>query len=130
MINQKSLLLLSLVGALSFTFFLFATEIGICKLSYESCFQRYDKVAETLFIFIPTLALSLLTYKMREEIFESWLEFAYVWVPLSIILTFLAPEYDASLVPITKSLVSFSMSATFLFISLIIIFLKHQKLKK
>jgi len=92
-----------------------------------------DFLSEVIIILAPFIAiflLSLITYKMRDEIFRAWIKFTYVWVPLTLVLTFLAPEYDSSLLPITKSVVSFGMSFLFLIISLIIIITKSISLKK
>ena len=125
--TKRSILFISIVGLAAFLMFLFAKEVGICSLLYESCFETFDQIAELFFVFIPLLILSLITYKMREEVFHSWLKFAYVWVPLTIILTLLAPEYDASLVSITKGVISFVMSTVFLLVSLVIIFVKYRK---
>ncbi len=83
-----------------------------------------------LFIFIAVFMISLVTYKMRDEIFHSWLKVVYIFVPLTIILTILAPEYSESLLPITKGVVSFLFSVLFLLISIVIIFVKYFSLKK
>jgi hypothetical protein len=82
-------------------------------------------------IFLPLFLLSLITYKMRDEIFRTWMKFTYVWVPLTLILVFIAPEYQNSWLPIyEKGFVSFVMSFLFLLISLILIIVRHISLKK
>ncbi|MFZ2769563.1 MAG: hypothetical protein WA048_03105 [Minisyncoccia bacterium] len=63
---------------------------------------------------------------MRDVVFQAWLKFTYVWVPLTIIFTLIAPEYDPSLLPITKGVVSFYMSVLFLIISIVIITIKSR----
>lgn len=127
--NKKSVLLFGIIGSIFFLLLTYSTEIGICKSSYKSCFEAYDKFAEAIFILFPVFLLSLITYKLREEIFQAWLRFSYFWVPLTILLTFLAPEYDNTLVPITKGVVSFWMSAAFFIISLGIVIFKFTKSK-
>lgn len=75
---------------------------------------------------IPLFLLSLITYKMREEVYRTWLRFAYVWIPLSMLLIFLAPEYTADwMYPVVKSTVAFFSSLLFLIISPIIIAWKY-----
>ena len=120
----------SILGIILFTFSIFPEKVGLCKI-VPSCFYTFDPIAEVIFIFVPIFILSLITYKMREEIFRAWVKFTYVWVPLTIIFTLLAPEYTNSLLPIfEKGFVSFSMSFLFLLISLIIIISKHFSLKQ
>jgi len=123
------MVIISLIGVLSFIVFLFATKLGICSIN-SSCIFTTDPIAETLLIFIPVFILSLITHKLKNETFQAWLKFSYVWIPLTIILTLLVPEYSNSLVPVEKAGVSFLMSALFLLISLIIIIKKSFFSKK
>jgi len=127
--TKKNFLIFTLIGIIIFLISLFATKIGICRYINTSCSQIFDPIAETFLIFIPLFFLSLITYKMRDIVFQAWLKFAYIWVPLTIVLTLFAPEYDPSLLPITKGVVSFFMSAIFLVVSLIIVFFKHRSIK-
>lgn len=86
---------------------------------------------EVLFLFfLPLFLLSLITYKMRKEIFEKFRSFAMWWIPLMIFLVLLAPQNDSSLIPIDKGRVSFGMSILFLLISLILITWKWFALRK
>ena len=112
--TKKNFLFFSLIGLIVFIISFFSTQIGICKIS-SSCIFIFDPIAETLIIFVPFFLLSLIIYKMRDEIFKSWLKFTYIWIPLTIILTLLAPEYSQSLLPIfTKGFISFFFSIVFL----------------
>ena len=74
-------------------------------------------------ILSPILALfifSLITYKMRDEIFQSWWRFARVWVPLSMIVTFFTPSYTHNwMFPIVKANVALLLSAIFIIVSFI-----------
>jgi len=126
MINKKSVFFGSIFIALIILVINYFGAYNICNQDRTCALLLVDTI-QTLFIFIPILILSLVTYKMRDEVFHSWLKFAYVWVPLTIVLTFLAPEYDASLVSITKGVISFVMSTVFLLVSLVIIFVKYRK---
>ncbi|OGG40588.1 hypothetical protein A2118_03155 [Candidatus Kaiserbacteria bacterium GWA2_50_9] len=75
---------------------------------------------------IPLFVLSLITYKMRDEVYRAWLRFAQVWVPLSMLFIFLAPEYTSDwMFPVVKGTVAFFSSLLFLIISLIIIAWKY-----
>jgi len=81
---------------------------------------------ENISIFIPIFLFSLITYKMRNEIFRVWMKLTYIWLPLTLILVFIAPEYQNSWLPIyEKSFVSFVMSSLYVIISLILIIAKY-----
>lgn len=112
--------------------------VGVSSTFFSSFFSLFNKscvdplanLIIIFIIFIPLFLLSLITYKMRNEIFRAWLKFAYVWIPLTLVLTILAPEYDQSLLPITKGVVSFLMSVLFLIISFLIILIKYFSLRQ
>ena len=124
--TKKISLFISLVAVIFFVIAIFSVDIKLCpSYSYSYCSQFFNIFAETIFISIPLLFFSLITYKMREEVFRSWIKFTYVWIPLTLTFVFLAPEYGNSFFPVNeKGFVSFSMSALFLIISLIIIISK------
>lgn len=99
--------------------------------SIGECPSILHNIIINFLIFIPLFLLSLITYKMRDEIFRTWMKFTYVWIPLTLILVFIAPEYQNSWLPIyEKGFVSFVMSFLFFLISLILILIKHISLKK
>ncbi len=129
--TKKNLLWVS--GIIGGTFLL-TDWIGTYKLCGKYATGNCPFLLHNIFIlFFPFLfvfILSLITYKMRDEIFRVWLKFAYIWIPLTLILTILAPEYDPSLLPVTKGVVSFFMSILFLIISLLIILIKYLSLRK
>ncbi|MBI5230420.1 MAG: hypothetical protein HY981_03930 [Candidatus Magasanikbacteria bacterium] len=59
-----------------------------CNYSYNVV----DTLAEEtsfygFFLSIPLLILSLITYKMRDEVFQAWWRFARWWVPVIIAVT-------------------------------------------
>src|SRR3989338_106734 len=131
MITKRIALVFSGVISLAF---LVLDLIGTYKLfgkySVGNCPLIIHNIIIELLPFVAVFILSLITYKMRDQVFHSWLKFAYFWVLLTIILTILAPEYDSSFVSLTKGLVSFTLSAIFLLISLIIIIIKSFSSKK
>ena len=126
MCSKKTLLIVSLIGTLLFVIFLFAKDLGLCNLINSSCTDTFDPIAENLSVLVPALLLSLITYKMRDEVYQAWLRFARVWVPLSMVLIFLAPEYTSDwMFPVVKGTVAFFSSLLFLVISPILIIWKH-----
>ncbi|MDD3531398.1 MAG: hypothetical protein PHV99_02305 [Candidatus Pacebacteria bacterium] len=67
---------------------------------------------------------------MREDVYRTWARFAIGWIPVSMVLIFLSPEYATSfgiaLYPITKGTVAFASSLFFVIISLILIFWRYS----
>ena len=99
-----------------------AAEYGTCM----------DNLYAAMIVFTPILPFTLLAfivYFLRDEVFQTWIKFALVWVPLTMFLTLLAPEYSNSLLSIVKSSVSFWFSATFLVVSLVIIIVRSSQLR-
>lgn len=63
---------------------------------------------------------------MRDEIYQMWFKFARWWVPVSMFLIFITPEYGGGLFnPIQKGSVAVGLSALFFLISLIIIAIQY-----
>jgi len=126
MINKKILFIFSLVGVLLFFVFLFATKLGLCAFINSSCTETFDPIAENLSIFIPLFLLSLITYKMRDEVYHAWFRFSCVWIPLSMIAIFFAPEYSSDwMFPVVKGTIAFFSSLLYVILSLIIIIWKY-----
>jgi hypothetical protein len=64
--------------------------------SYDRCFATgrcpalYDfinSIAPLILTLVPLFVFSLLTYKMREEVFRAWWNFARWWVPVIVAVT-------------------------------------------
>ncbi len=126
MCNKKNTLIVSLVGVLLFVLFLFAKNLGLCAFINSSCTETFDPIAENISVFIPLFILSIVTYKMRDEVYHAWLRFAQWWIPLSILAIFLAPEYSSDwMFPVEKGTVAFFSSLLFVIISLLIIAWKY-----
>jgi len=123
MVSKKILLIVSGIG----TVVLFVLNwIGTFKLcggqEYGQCMDlAYDIMINFLPI-IPLFLFSLITYKMRNEVYRAWLRFSYMWIPLSMLLIFLAPEYTSDwMYPVVKGTVAFFTSLLFVIISLLLI---------
>ena len=84
-----------------------------------------------LFPILPLFLFSLITYKMRDEIYQSWFRFAMWWIPLSMFSILIAPSYSSDwMFPIDKGRVAFFSSLVFTLISLILIAYKSFSLRK
>ncbi len=91
-----------------------------------------DYVNPTVSFFAPLLVVfpfSLITYKMREEVFEAWRDFSYWWIPLSIFLVLITPEGNSVIMSWGKEIPAIGMSALYVLISVIIIMYKYRSLK-
>jgi hypothetical protein len=112
----------------------FVGNYRICDLlmingSAGGCPFLLTDLAMILFPIFFVWIISLLTLFLCDDIFRTWLKFAIVWVPLTMLCTLAAPEYSMSLVPVVKSSVSFFMSAAFFVLSLGIIFARTLQLR-
>ncbi len=75
----------------------YAGGIKYCNYSY----LFIDNLAENIgfigaSLSLPLFLLSLITYKMRDEVFESWVSFAKWYVPLLVIMTLLLQDGGGS----------------------------------
>jgi hypothetical protein len=73
---------LSIVGILTILDMVGVSKI--CGAGNISCRDNLSNIFTLALPFLPVLFFSLITYKLREEVFRTWLHFAYWWVPLSI----------------------------------------------
>ena len=81
-------------------------------------------LGEYLMISVPLFILSLVAYFLREETFRAWLKFVYIWIPLTMLAIFMAPEYGHPFLPITKGSIAGVSSLLFVFISVSIMIFK------
>ena len=72
-------------------------------------------------IFIPVLLFSLITYKLRDEVFGAWVKFAKWWVLGTILLVLITPAQDQSFIPLDKEMISLFSTGMFTLVSLIVI---------
>ena len=124
---KKKLLVLSILGVLLFGVFLTISFKGLCSFSYICDRAHDDSMVYVFFLFIPLFIFSLITYKMREGIFESWWKFARIWIPLSMLAVIISPSYGNWMIPIEKGTVAFALSVLFVIISLVLIIWQSVK---
>ncbi|HAS84744.1 MAG TPA: hypothetical protein DCS23_01565 [Candidatus Yonathbacteria bacterium] len=100
--NLKRVVLV--VGVLGILFIAIFFPIGINCYNASSCpkvpslfFGVIDIMNKTdhdlafglIFLTLPLLFLSLITYRMKDEVFHAWFNFAKWWVPIIIVVTLL-----------------------------------------
>lgn len=129
--TKKNVFLLAIGGTIIFFLSAFQKEIGFCGHIYNNCWDIIDLIWPPFMIFLPFAFLSLLTYRMRDEIFRAWTAFAVWWVPLSMFVTFIAPEEIRGSISVpVKWPIAVLCAGVFLLVSLVIILWKHYSLKK
>lgn len=91
-LNKKNVLLIGLLGSL-----ILLVYIYIGGSYADACYSKnwcrdLEKISEpivyTLIIFPILFLLSLITYKLRNEVFERWFKFARWYAPLWVVLAF------------------------------------------
>lgn len=84
-----------------------------------------DIIFDLIMLFVPIILLfifSLITYSMKENVFQSWWKFARIWIPISMFAILISPSNSHNwMFPVEKGTVAFFSSALFLIISLILI---------
>lgn len=132
-LTKKKVFWTSLVGGFIFIFLLSFVLNDSCGLYKDLCRSFYDNTANFLFLFPIILIFSLITYFLREEVFQAWMHFAKWWIPLSIFFVLIMPDgqgggYMPSL--IDKQTIAFLMSSIFILVSIIKIISKSIELRK
>jgi len=129
---KKIVLIASVAFSAVFVVSILSREIGMCPpYSYSTCSDFSESLAMLFFPILPLFFFSLVTYFMRDEVFQSWWRFARVWVPVSMIAILLAPAYASDwMFPVDKGRIAFFTSLLFMIISLILIIRTKWKLQK
>ena len=88
-LSKKKLLSLSILVVLVAVFGDFFLRSGVCKVSLWTWCREVKEIINMFisfsFVFFFIFPLSLLTYKMRDEVFEHWMRFAIWTAPVVII---------------------------------------------
>lgn len=91
--TKKSALVLGIVGTTYIGILTLLSTTSLC-LTNQNCTDLFVKFSPWSFakyiLFTPFLfALSLITYKMRDEVFRAWWNFAWWWALVIIAITLL-----------------------------------------
>jgi predicted ABC-type exoprotein transport system permease subunit len=135
LLTKKNVLFFGLGGIVTLALFGLAMSMDACyqnKICHE--FFRSSLTRTFIFALFPVLTLlpiSLITYKMHDEIFVAWISFVKWWIPLSVLAILLTPMDDEGSFAISlKGPLAVFCSIALFVISLIIITYKHFALKK
>ncbi|MFA5831093.1 MAG: hypothetical protein WC878_04670 [Candidatus Paceibacterota bacterium] len=129
--TKKNVLLISsnLIVILCFLAYIQTGDICYMKSWCRNFWEEINLLGAILFIFIPIFLFSLITYKMRDEVFRSWIHFSCWWIPLSTIVSLITPESSSSLFSLDGKKIAVASSFLFALISLILIIYKSVKLR-
>lgn len=133
--NKKSVLFISAAGGSVFVVLLIALLYNLCGPYRSVCKDIYEAVVYLLFPLPFVFILSLITYKMRDEVFRAWWSFAMWFVPLIMIVTYLmySGHQQSGFGGVAQysfySVILGALYAIFILTSLTRIVLTHRKLK-
>lgn len=132
--SKKKILMISLFAILLFFLVFLIQEtcnFGARGLCWEYR-QFIGELKESTFVLIPLFFLSLITFRLREEVFQSWIRFSVWAIPLSVIFPFLVPDYSGSFMNFgsPREVLQYVLPWLFTFISLVIITVQSIKFQK
>jgi len=87
MLTKKKILIGSLLAVVLFFVSVYYYKVGLCSLYNHSCSVFFDTISAALLIYMPVLLLSLLTYRMHDDIFRQWIKFAAWFVPVDMLVS-------------------------------------------
>lgn len=96
LVTKKNTTIFGIIGTLLIALLYLLAGSSYCYSS-EMCHgvlkeMQFWNLVSYLVSSFPILLLSLVTYKMRDELFSAWIGFAIWWLPFSIFVTAIAPE--------------------------------------
>jgi len=99
------------------------------------CMRQWAGLIMNFFPILPLFFFSLITYWMREEVYQTWFRFARWWIPLSMLLILIMPSDTGSgsfgpQLSLGKGDIALVTTFIFTLISLTLIAYKHFTLKK
>ena len=92
-VTKKNVLLIALILVGIQALYVLSTYTPYFNSCYDILWCQYkiiDAVSALFPLsvpFVPVLLFSLITYKMRDEVFQAWMRYAAWWVPLTVFLT-------------------------------------------
>lgn len=113
-------------------------EVGFCRLAFGwidgRCLIPVNDTLELipLLFSITILPFSLITYRMKEDVFKAWIKFAVWWIPMTIILVLISPDGGGSMFVAGPSMQQISLAVLvglFVVISFIKIIRAYRKAK-
>lgn len=136
--TKKNVFIAGIIGIVALIFLAYIQSGDICysKFWCNNLWESINLLGEILFIFIPVFLFSLITYKMQDEVFQSWWRFARWFVPIIIIVTYFlnTSHQQSGFGGVAQGAfyfaILFVLYAIFIITSLIKIILSYRRTKK
>lgn len=127
-----------LIGIIIFTYSYVASygdELGLCEMvnGIEQCVISYNGFVDALaFLSVALIIVAFFNLFIANVVFEKWISFAAIWIPLTLFLIAITPEYRGGWINLDpdREMVSIWMSSLFTIISIIILAYQSYKLRK
>jgi hypothetical protein len=133
--TKKNTAIIVLLGLITGLILVYPDKLGICFLfGNPDCLYSFPvfTIGEPLFNFsLCALLVLVILHFLRDEVFKFWLKFAYVWIPLSVLIIFTTQTSSNAWAvggP-TRETVSWIMGGLFVVTSLILIAYKSYQLR-
>ena len=124
MLTKKVVLYLSGIIAMGLVIIGTFGTYALCN-SNELCINILHQLFLHFLPFGLVFLFSLITYWMREKVYQAWFRFARWWIPLSMLLILISPEYSGDwMYPIEKGSVALLTCTLFGIVSILIIAVK------
>lgn len=131
-VTKRNVAILNGVGVLVFVLLIVFLPSPYHCGTYEKLCDSLGNFALFLLIAPPLFLFSLVTYKMRDEVYQAWWRLTRWWIPISMLLVLITPEDNGAFMQINRGFVAFLMSGLFSILSIAIIlsaFVASQKKK-
>jgi hypothetical protein len=130
--TKKISLILGVIFSVLFFLSAYQKNMGLCGSNYNQCWKVADILWPVFLFGLPVFLLTLVSYRMNDQVLQSWWHFAYWWIPISVLFIVTTPSVNHSWAvsfgpkPETVMLIA---SALFFAISLVIIVYKSYSLR-
>jgi len=89
MMTKRNVLFLGIIGSVLSLVPVIINQISSCyQKNWFFCRDSYEIIAVSLLPLLPLFLLSLITYRMRDDVFRAWWGFARWWVLVIVAATF------------------------------------------
>ncbi len=126
-VNNKIASRVSFFGVILYYISFNAKQLGLSR-SYKDFCCADDITLNLFLIFIPLFVLSLVSFKLRKDVFDVWKKITVVYLVLFFVLYFLSPTQGNGYIWFQREMVSFFGTIVFSLIS--IGFILYKSLKK
>lgn len=134
-LTKKNVLIFSSVAVTSLLFLKILGPSKLCSI-HGNCLHTFSQTVIYLYPIFATWLSIILLYKMQDNIFHFWINFAKWWLIGTLLLIFLLPDGEGGgwaipMLPYNKIFALYS-SELFFFTSLVLIvwkYIQHRKTK-